>query len=715
MTEYQKIENKLLSLGYRKENGKGDHIKFFKDGLIKPISVSLNISGRSYTNVISQIRRVEPNFTLDKQPAKKQQETPEETKPDEMPASLPPWQILGALVRWTKPEERNWEKLSVPESIMNKPYHITGYKAMRDTALVQITETDSGKNFFVHPQDIDSWHLKKCSRCDKEMPENQLVKGEDNGTLLCADCAAQAVQKETKPDCPATGDTFGINNKALGAELENTLSEIEAFFKENQELLRKDASPADRQTIKEKLGGLLEKLPAKAKRKFLRDNPILASLLSNEKDEDRNEKNVTLKPFEAWTQFLHGTTNSIINKYPVRYSTKEDKDRLKKDFFGTAYSFRKITRTKPTINVINVTAKYWDVAYEIWSYASDFFDIFKDVYPKEEIVMLLCCPKADFRQYLVNNNKTDGKEIIQKLKELTGEDDRYFTRSEKDSVLPPIENLFNAIVETVNTVDNTCKTTLIRSVREQDEQNLETAQAFYKLDIIFRNRVEEYPANNASTIPALITDLQDRIRKDLNGQPVSMKITSLSALTNGDNMDLDRTEFYDEKYFDRDDGKSISGASSEIPSLLPLGFEKNTCLFRIYKDREGLIVADTHNPKDKDERTDYCCAIAESFKRLVEAGDNNILIGFASGARAYRESIKDNAEALSKFDNIFKELTNNNSTMEINYLDKTNPTSENEKAGVLTTRELIKELNSRGVSFEKLSITIKQDIDISNI
>ena len=69
MTEYQKIEKELLSLGWRKEHGSGDHIKFIKDDNPTKIVVSISVSteGRALKNTYAQIRRIEPRFSLGRQ------------------------------------------------------------------------------------------------------------------------------------------------------------------------------------------------------------------------------------------------------------------------------------------------------------------------------------------------------------------------------------------------------------------------------------------------------------------------------------------------------------------------------------------------------------------------------------------------------------------------------------------------------------------------
>ena len=51
MTEFQKIQNELISLGWSVQNGRGDHKLFRKAGKQVSISMSLSSVARNYDNV----------------------------------------------------------------------------------------------------------------------------------------------------------------------------------------------------------------------------------------------------------------------------------------------------------------------------------------------------------------------------------------------------------------------------------------------------------------------------------------------------------------------------------------------------------------------------------------------------------------------------------------------------------------------------------------
>lgn len=66
MTDYVKIKDELERLGWRGEQANGDHIKFRLEGNPRYIvlSMQVNSSARAFSNMVAQIRRVEPRFSL---------------------------------------------------------------------------------------------------------------------------------------------------------------------------------------------------------------------------------------------------------------------------------------------------------------------------------------------------------------------------------------------------------------------------------------------------------------------------------------------------------------------------------------------------------------------------------------------------------------------------------------------------------------------------
>lgn len=337
MTDYQRIENELLRLGYTKEYGKGDHIKFFKDGLIKPISVSLNIGGRSYTNVISQIRRVEPNFSLDKQtPSKKPEET-ERLNAIKRPDCVPEWQVPGAYVRWTKPEGQDWKMLSNPNSVMNKRYEITDYKSTKGSALVQITESGTNDTFFVHPQDIDDWEIVSCEECGKMMPANIFAKDRE-GHMLCEDCMEKKIHKQvmeaTVEDLDPDSEKASLIKSAFGDEYGDLCMEMEMYCNKYSDIKNRNLTQEEKEDIKVNFGGVVNRLPAKIRRRFLRDHTLIADIINGTEAKEKPAK----KPYDAWMTFLKDMSTNIIGKNIATYDTSEKQNRLQKEFYGTPYS-----------------------------------------------------------------------------------------------------------------------------------------------------------------------------------------------------------------------------------------------------------------------------------------------------------------------------------------------------------------------------------------
>lgn len=132
MSEFEQIHDELVSLGWILEQGKGDHVKFNKPGNRRSITISrsLNSAGRSYKNTISNIRRQEPAFSLgkssksmEKLAAKARAEdvrSLSQLSPTEREAVMPFLFIeVGGAVRYSKPENFDYSKLSEEGSVMN--------------------------------------------------------------------------------------------------------------------------------------------------------------------------------------------------------------------------------------------------------------------------------------------------------------------------------------------------------------------------------------------------------------------------------------------------------------------------------------------------------------------------------------------------------------------------------------------------------------------
>ena len=96
MTEYQKIENALIPLGWTPEIRNGDHVRFTKEGITQYITVYKNITdkGRALQNAYAEIRRAEPRFPLGRQA---HMLGGEETNTEPIvPEGVPSWMVPGA-------------------------------------------------------------------------------------------------------------------------------------------------------------------------------------------------------------------------------------------------------------------------------------------------------------------------------------------------------------------------------------------------------------------------------------------------------------------------------------------------------------------------------------------------------------------------------------------------------------------------------------------
>ena len=175
MTEFQRIKEELISLNWVAVQGDGDHIKFTKDGGKSfPIVVSMSVGGpnRSLQNTISYIRKAEPEFKLGRPTKKKETEVKEEKETTNL-AGLPPFIQPGGFVRWVTPEKRDWSKLNDNTSVMNQKYEVQKVEPMGKTFLVTIQQYDTEHEpFSVDWKDVETWNLRKCPECGRQLPVN---------------------------------------------------------------------------------------------------------------------------------------------------------------------------------------------------------------------------------------------------------------------------------------------------------------------------------------------------------------------------------------------------------------------------------------------------------------------------------------------------------------------------------------------------------------
>lgn len=332
MTNYERIKRELVTLGWKPSQGDGSHMKFNKDGVKETIVVSLNLDdmARAYQNSIAEIRRIEPDFTLDR-PAKKK----EDKKSADSPADgWPPHIRIGAKVRYTTPERKDWTQLDRPGSVMNIQYEV---KDIQEDGRVLITSGTNGYSFTVSPDELSAWAVLQCPVCGRRVPADQIrEKG------VCADCKAAGSTAGERQELPEILDEKPLPYHEVPAGL------LPVYIREG---------------MNEMLQEKLKRVPKSKLTQKLKDSLDILSM----------EKKKT--PAGAWKQFT--------NTFFVQLARRSGIDpRDKKEIFNLQARVNTIVYSQTKIgkwDVYTVSTPDYALLCDIWRYQWFFFEEFSTV------------------------------------------------------------------------------------------------------------------------------------------------------------------------------------------------------------------------------------------------------------------------------------------------------------------------------------------------
>ena len=193
MTDYQKIETELIRLGWTKRQGNGDHVKFTKPDVPHIISVSRAISsgGRSYNNMLADIRRWEPMSTLGRQTKSKMKQMSEDisssiklmTEEEKAYSQTKKYIYPGASVRYTAPEGKDYRLLNDEGTVMSQEYVVREIQHGSEMSLYVKAPDDiitislgDEPPIEVFPDDIESYDLITCTGCGRTVPASHLYQ-----------------------------------------------------------------------------------------------------------------------------------------------------------------------------------------------------------------------------------------------------------------------------------------------------------------------------------------------------------------------------------------------------------------------------------------------------------------------------------------------------------------------------------------------------------
>ena len=685
MTEYQRLEKELLSLGWKAEQGRGDHMKFSKEGVSQIITIARSLgSGRPFQNTCASIRKLEPGFMLGR-PAQKAgaDDNPQpgaEVEPEHS------WAAEGKQVRFTGPEGRDWEMLKNPDSVMNIPYMVMSYEKT-DSGDTKVEISDGENSFKVDISDIDAWELKECGKCGKQLPVNRMTVSQEYG-LVCGMCALEIITEKRRSE----------QEEAGSISIEDTVPQVE-LPQEAKSVLEKYSSiplvelpPEKRRLLIEEARKKIDALPAKHRKALKRASP--AFFLEIEKMEAEWKPAKT--PYEAWRWLMAQLVKRRALSDGIR--TKAGVKALETRFFGTSYRtyVLKDKERKDRVMVLEVIAKDWDIAADIYRYKEVTLSTFS--FLGEEaglpVCLLLINAKTGLRQYLTSCWDKRGDEAMEALREAVPEKDRgdCLRKAQSDLAGKKADDCVRTISDWINKnvpeIKVGPKSELLIEVccglRLEDEEKFERAMPFWEIHL----HLDDVKAG-PDTLQKLLGVLSD---DSLKGLPIAVDVTPVSGEKHGP---VDRAEFFPAGYFD----------------MVPVfDDDKDQTLLRIYIE-DGEIVADCPYQLRDEQKEDYLADIVEGV-RLIADHCPLAMDGIIRGVNELFPGKGTNCETKTNnnMDDNEKALSATPEKRRADYLDFPNPSSGNEAAGKLTTRELLKELKDRGYAWDHLYRTIIQPV-----
>lgn len=787
MTEYQKIENELIPLGWLPEQGDGDHIKFRKKGTPDFITVSRSIkaTARALNNMYADIRRKEPGFTLGR-PIKAKQNEPEEEKEERIPDSIPEWMHPTRQVRYITPENGDFSKLTDPHAVMNINYTVLGVNDQGtedrlgpEEVTVMIRDTEGlHEPFLVTPDDLASWDLVKCSECERILPESHMPH--KDGRPVCPECAErkrqEAIQKEQEEQEKEKKNVLkGSSATEQLKDFKENISDIVDKYKD----VRISSLPEEkRKEIEDDLAKTYAKLPSKLKNMLLKSMPEMGAFLGV-KDK--------MTPFAAWQQFLSKSYEETTLLFLAHESDK-DKNNYRKSLYTTSFGTRKLRNKESmkSFTIIDIIARNKLMALHVWMNQDRVFENFSNAFEKDELLAIrLQHPGSKTYQYLVNAYTGQGKEDLQHLKDFLSEEEinKALERTRRDLQMPSGQEAMKAILEWAYKAsgksrgDDTLahkvmKVNVLRAVRDKDQEDFEHAPAYYKARIVYND--VDYGEEG-----------YDKLRNALEENPDPFGFPAVIRIEKSTDMEFNGTEYNN---FTEDFGKTYDEVEEKPGEAHEYGFHCGDYLFSIVKDDEGVWTKYNNEDEKKyggayfeeivrafqaiamDEEGFISRAMHEGLKRLLQdkaysgllkkliiqefnfegPDDGNFLFKILNckdkelfdvvtpelktekEKENFVKKVKDTIftlltltketplsqgikDAIKRYNKKNEEIKKESTMNENNFLDQKNPGSANPAAGELTTRELLKELKSRGVSFDNLEITIRKSIDFNDI
>ncbi len=413
-------------------------------------------------------------------------------------------------------------------------------------------------------------------------------------------------------------------------------------------------------------------------KQFLKNiKKIPEAIMPDEVKQAKSLLNDNVTPFHCWQRSIARILKNISDENKILPNTKEYR-KLQSLLRDANYSIRK----KNGINIIQVTTNNWDTTLYIWERLVFVDAEFIKLYTERNFIVQLINKSENFNQYI--STLQYSQEKINELTAILDEPENLFQRMRKDAECSQlhvaIDECFKVVKEVFGKDDLTLKEIDLECYKEIDpgyeNDEFETAPS-HNVIIMYIDDIDE-------TNKAIYERLTQRKEEMCQGQPKTVKIFPLIR-------DFSKEE-ENKGCFSSVVSKPKEKKEIQKENIV-YGNKPGQTLMMVNVVSDKDVIIHAYQPENDEEKDKCVKMLDETFSTILNDDNSAISQALKKTITAYNEKHK----------------------KDMNYLDLTNPDSENKATGCITTRELLKELKSRGLSFGKVEITVKQEVDLDSI
>ena len=740
MTPYQECDRELQALGWIRTQGNGDHQKYTKEGVNGMIVLSMRMKnqGKAYKNALADIRRLEPDFPIGKKAKKKSMETDTETDDlDKVIQELDEFIKKGRAVRYTSPENRDWDKISDPNSVMNQKYIIKRFELVRDgyaqeRIFIQKDDLEPGPEFPVSSLEIDSWELDFCPECKRMIPKTAFNNYETSKKIfdsktweelgikrpVCNDCFQEIVDKKHKEkELKEIADDIEDENERNAFMFYCTYNINTDILDKYRKVTFASLPYTNKKVAAKEIIQEYEKFPRDA-RKWMKHNDYGLYTFVTQAEaflEETKEDEYPTTPYKAWNKFKTYLQEGYY-AYEMEDYDKTEFTNVYKKINNIKYSIHKKydKQSNVTFNIINVVTPDLQTTEIVWknnmALYKSFYKVFK---PEEKTCVLLNCKEEGISQYIFNKWKEDSVNDYSVFKKLFPTEEEKLIRAGMDMKIPALKTVFQEVVNKIELFDKNISIA-------PNENEKEDAAAYISLTM---RENDKYDFENASPVIKFFINIEkgdhqedtykrlkaavDKI--EYNGYPLSIYIHN-NATSGIDNRTKSYRDIFGD-WFENLNKKEVKDEPATIQETY--GLNPGDIFLKFGINTDDSVSIDVYNPNVDENDEKYYAYLVKISKAMDECLKNNEYIRMGT-LYSVKEFLKENEDHKEIFKDIITTNKNNNEMNTID-LNETNPGSENQEAGKLTTYELLKELKRRNIMCEGVKKLVPQEIDFNSI